>query len=230
MNNNWKDVWGKRTVSDDFSDILSELICLDGFDGKTGKINVVDWVNYIKYISDYIGIKKHESIFEIGCGSGAFLYPFFLKGHIVQGIDYSESLVKNARKLWNAPIDCLEAIQVPVLPLFDIVISNSVFFYFPSLEYAEIVIQRMIEKSKHIIAILEVPDVTLYDTSEEMRRGEIGEEDYKIKYAGLEHLYYDKEWFIKIGEKYNLKTSIFNQHISHYKNNDYRFNCIFKKK
>lgn len=139
-------------------------------------------------------------------------------------------MVKNARKLWNAPIDCLEAIQVPVLPLFDIVISNSVFFYFPSLESAEIVIQRMIEKSKHIIAILEVPDVTLYDTSEEMRRGEIGEEDYKIKYAGLEHLYYDKEWFIKIGEKYNLKTSIFNQHISHYKNNDYRFNCIFKKK
>ena len=64
-------------MSDDFSDILSELICLDGFDGKTGKINVVDWVNYIKYISDYIGIKKHESIFEIGCGSGAFLYPFF---------------------------------------------------------------------------------------------------------------------------------------------------------
>ncbi len=230
MENFWKTVWERRVVTDRSDDILSELIRLDGFDGKTGKIEVVDWLNYINYIRDYIEIRKGESIFEVGCGSGAFLYPFFREGYSVGGIDYSKTLIKAARSLWNAPVECVEAIQVPVLPLFDIVISNSVFFYFPNLEYAECVIQKMIEKSNRIIAILEVPDITLYDASEKMRRGEIGEDEYKIEYEGLDHLYYDKEWFWKIGEKYHLETLISNQYIDHYKNNDFRFNCIFKKK
>ena len=230
MNNTRKAVWSKRTVCADFTDILSELIRLDGFDGKTGKIEINAWLKYIDFIRNYIGIEKNESIFEIGCGSGAFLYPFFLKGHVVGGVDYSESLINAAKSLWNAPIECLEAIQVPVLPLFDIVVSNSVFFYFPNLEYAEQVIQAMIRKSNRIIAILEVPDIRLYDVSEKMRRGEIGEEEYKMRYTGLEHQYYDKDWFRKIGEKYNLETIIFDQNIDQYKNNNYRFNCIFKKK
>lgn len=229
MENRWKNIWEKRMLNSDYEDVLTELIRLDGFDGKTGKIEQEAWLKYIEYIQEYIGIKENDSIFEIGCGSGAFLYPFYTQGHKVGGLDYSESLITAAKTLWNAPVECMEAIELPVSPLFDIVLSNSVFFYFPNLEYAEKVILKMIEKANRVVAILEVPDAHLYEVSEKMRRGVIGEEEYRIKYAGLHHLYYEKDWFRSLGEKYGLKTSITNQSIDHYKNNDFRFNCIFTK-
>lgn len=229
MENRWKNIWEKRSLDSNYESVLAELIRLDGFDGKTGKIEIKAWLKYIEDIQKCIGIRDKDSVFEIGCGSGAFLYPFHTQGHRVGGIDYSQALIEVAKSLWNAPVECQEAIQVPVLPLFDIVLSNSVFFYFPDLDYAEQVIKRMIEKSNRIIAILEIPDIKLYEVSEKMRRGVIGEEDYKIKYAGLEHLYYDRDWFISLGKKYGLETFIMNQSIDQYKNNDFRFNCIFKK-
>lgn len=229
MENRWKNIWEKRSLDSNYESTLAELIRLDGFDGKTGKIEIEAWLKYIEDIQKQIGIRDNDSVFEIGCGSGAFLYPFYTQGHRVGGIDYSQALIKYAKSLWNAPVECLEAIQVPVSPLFDIVLSNSVFFYFPDLDYAEQVITRMIEKSNRIVAILEIPDIKLYEVSEKMRRGVIGEEEYKIKYAGLEHLYYDRDWFISLGKKYGLDTFIMNQSIDQYKNNDFRFNCIFKK-
>ena len=123
--NNWKTIWEKRNIIDNYDDLLSELIRLDGFDGKTGKIELSAWMRYIDFIANKIGFDESSSIFEIGAGAGAFLYPFHKMGYNVAGIDYSESLVHAAKRLWNAPVEYQEAIQVSVLPLFDIVLSNS---------------------------------------------------------------------------------------------------------
>lgn len=229
MENRWKNIWEKRSLRSNYEDILPELIRLDGFDGKTGKIELEAWLKYIDYIQDYIEIKDNDSIFEIGCGSGAFLYPFYMKGHDVGGIDYSKTLITAARKVWNAPVECMEAINLQTNSKYDVVLSNSVFFYFPNLAYAEQVILKMIAKANRIVAILEVPDIQMYEISEKMRRGVIGEDEYREKYSGLEHLYYERDWFRSLGDKYGLETSITNQVIDQYKNNEYRFNCIFKK-
>ena len=228
--NKWKEIWSKRLIESDYTDLLSELIRLDGFDGKTGKIELDSWDKYISFICEKIDVRKDDTIFEIGCGSGAFLYPFYREGYKVEGVDYSPVLVDAAKKLWNAPVVCCEADQIPVYPQFDVVVSNSVFFYFPDLDYARRVIERMIQKAKRVIAILELPNKDVMDASENMRKKLVGENVYEIKYKNLKHLYYSKDWLKKIGDKFNLETEIFDQNIEGYNSNDYRFNCIYLKK
>ena len=77
---NWKFIWNNRKINDfnNTNSILGHLIEADGFDSPTGKINESDWVNYLEYLKKYIKINNEISLFEIGMGSGAFLYPFYL--------------------------------------------------------------------------------------------------------------------------------------------------------
>lgn len=231
--NNWIKIWNSRNKSEHIDDLLNELILVDGFDRGNGLIKKEDWLEYISWISEKCKINADDKIFEIGCGAGAFLYPFQCIGHTVGGIDYSEKMIELAHQLWvkdkNIELYCAEANNFKTNIKYDLVLSNSVFFYFPDYAYAEEVIKKMIDKSSKTIAILEVPDKALYDECEKMRRGAIGEQEYKIKYNGLQHLYFEKEWFEEIGNKYNLKTTIFNQNIANYGNSQFRFNCIYKK-
>jgi hypothetical protein len=109
---------------------------------------------------------------------------------------------------------------------YDTVLSNGVFFYFPSLEYAEKVLHKMINKATKSIAILDVSDQEWKDKSLEIRKGNMSEEEYAKRYDGLDHLYYSKQWFIDIANKYNLKIEIEQQNIKNYQNNSYRFNVF----
>ncbi len=70
--NKWKAVWNKRAISDQKID-LDTLVKLDGFDTGAGRIDVADWCAYVERIVKKLGIKECDTVFEIGCGSGAFL-------------------------------------------------------------------------------------------------------------------------------------------------------------
>lgn len=202
---------------------------MDGFDGNAGRIELDRWRIYVTSIVKKLNIKKDDSIFEIGCGAGAFLYTLHILGYKVGGIDYSMALVNAGKQIWEAQISYSEAINCDINPIYDVVISNSVFHYFPNLDYAEEVIQKMIKKSKKTIAILELPNKDLYEISEKTRANAVGVEEYRTKYAGFQHLYFEKDWLEQIGKKYHLKTTIFDQQIHGYKNSPFRFNCIFEK-
>lgn len=79
MENRWKNIWEKRSLDSNYESTLAELIRLDGFDGKTGKIEIKAWLKYIEDIQKQIGIRDNDSVFEIGCGSGAFYIHFIPK-------------------------------------------------------------------------------------------------------------------------------------------------------
>ena len=88
-------------------------------------------------------LKDTDTIFEIGCGAGAFIYPFFLKGHKVGGIDYSKSMVNLAKITMPGMVfESKDAVQFEMSCKYDIVLSNSVFQYFDSFEYAKKVIHK----------------------------------------------------------------------------------------
>ena len=53
--------------------------------------------------------------------------------------------------------------------------------------------------------------------------------EYKEKYEGLDHLFYEKEQFIKIAEKNMVQIDIFEQNFSSYGNADLRFNVVMTK-
>jgi len=228
--NKWINIWNKEKGIEDKLSTLQRLIFLDGFDSETGRISEQIWLNYVQEITYRLEIKENDSIYDVGCGSGAFLYPFYQKGHDVGGIDYSETLIKYAQNAMSSTaLLNNEAINLDIENKYDYVISNSVFFYFNNLEYAKRVIEKMIIKANKKIAIFDIPDLAKKNESEKYRRSTLPEGEYEAKYEDLAHLYYEKEWFINITESFGHKIEIFDQIIENYGNNKFRFNVIISK-
>ena len=225
----WKRIWNKREIEHG-DDTLLSLIRLDGFDEGAGNISQVNWIEYVNWIKGKLDIDETDSIFEIGCGGGAFIYPFYNMGHKVAGIDYSNSLIKNIQDtIPNMNFFCCEAIKLNVSKKFDVVISNSVFQYFESYDYAEIVVNKMLNKARKKIAVLDINDIDKRNDAENLRRGALSKEEYENKYSGLNHLFYDKTFFIDIARRFNYTIDVFSQNIKHYGNNPFRFNVIISK-
>ena len=65
--------------------ILECLLKANGVDGGAGSFNQEDWQIYTQEYFDRIGIKSGDTVFDFGCGSGAFIYPLYLKMHTVGG-------------------------------------------------------------------------------------------------------------------------------------------------
>jgi SAM-dependent methyltransferase len=231
---NWRQIWESRDTSivrlkDE--DVLTKLIQIDGFDGGGGKSSITEdiWRAYVSFIKTELSIQSAEAIFEVGCGCGAILYPFYQAGHKVGGIDLSETLIQKAKEFFpGMDLTSGEASSMEVESQYDFVIANSMFFYFPNYEYASLVLDKMYEKAKKGIAILDVPDILLKDKLEEKKRRETP--DYDEKYSGLKHLYYSKSFFLDFAEsKQSSKISFIEQNIKDYGYNGYRFNCFITK-
>jgi SAM-dependent methyltransferase len=232
--NNWHEIWNKRVMisPNQTKDIsLQDLLIADGFDTGAGKLNSLkNWEEYVNLISQKIDLAPRDSIFEIGCGSGAFLYLWFQEGHLVEGIDYSENLISLAKRVMKGMnFRVSEAINVNTNEKFDVVVSNGVFHYFKDYAYAKEVIERMMMKARKTVAILEIPDLALKEESENARRTAYPEGEYDRKYKGLNHLHYDREWFTEFSDKFGYKTEIFGQNIKEYANSRFRFNVVIKK-
>ena len=230
----WKEVWNAKEINRNEDNILQSLIYSDGFDGSCNAISAQDWIEYVDLIeSCYFsndGLEK--SIFEIGCGSGALLYRLHQKGYKVGGIDFSEGLVKLARKaIPDGSFACGDALTAPIADAYGHVVSNSVFQYFPDYAYAEKILDRMKSISKGSIAVLDVPNLALKEESENARRGSMPKGEYDKKYDGLEHLYYSKEWMMQQAERLGMKASIIEQRelFKSYVNKDFRFSVFMVK-
>ena len=63
----------------------------------------------------------------------------------------------------------------------------------------------------------------------QIRMANIDKKEYKEKYKGLEHLFYQKNWFKEIAKEFSLKISIFDQTFENYPNSSLRFNVIREK-
>ncbi len=225
----WYAVWNQRS-GDSGADPLQFLIELDGFDSGAGRIDAQDWRAYARDICKRLRLGAGESVYEVGCGAGAFLYALRELGMQVGGLDYSSALIQHARAaMSDAEFQHGEACHLEMLPRYDVVLANSVFHYFSDLQYAEEVLDRMLNKAERAVAILEVPDLSTRDEAERIRRDILSPADYEKKYRGLEHQYYAREWFHRQAAKRGLSCQAFDQCISNYAQSSYRFNCLISK-
>lgn len=234
----WKDIWKKKgntaTNCDQFS--LQELIAIDGFDSKAGLIMAPDWLEYVSHVKSRLNICPGQRLLEVGCGAGAFLLPFAVEGVNVCGIDYSEELIDIAKSA--VPRGLFKLADANSIPfdnnVFDSVVSNAVFFYFPTYSYAEQSLSEIkrVLKPGGTAAILDVSDLELKDIAEELREREIGVDNYNRLYIapGLSHLYFSRQWFEHFGLSNGLTVLIEDQCISGYQNSSYRFNVFLTKK
>lgn len=209
---------------------LADLIEADGFNSGAGKIQVSSWLEYIQKVKQMANIKEGESIYEVGCGAGAFLYPFYGEGYQVGGCDYSHSLVEASRKVMSGMdiVNC-EANQFSTTAMYDIVLSNSVFQYFPDEEYAASVVEKMWRKARKAVAILDINDPAYKEEAIRIRRASLPPGEYEVKYQGLDHLYLSRQFFDTMALNLGGSIQYFDQEVKGYGNNHFRYNVVITR-
>ena len=167
-------------------------------------------------------------MFEVGCGAGAYLFELHQAGCEVAGLDASSALLHYAQEVMPRGRRLLaEADDLDPCEPFDFVVACGVFLYFPSLDYSREVLDRMVQKARHGVMILDVPDLAKRDEAMAPRRRMAGEEVYAQKYEGLNHLYFDKAWFeTNLAALGVRRMRIEDQQIQGYANSTYRFNVF----
>ncbi len=230
--NNWKNIWNQDNGKIEYA-ILEMLIKLDGYYERG--ITTKTFLDYANLLIQKLNI-KNNSIFEVGCGCGAMLYTLKVllqkHNHNIKGggVDYSKSYINLIQKLFDSNFKFVEgeAINLDTNTKMDFVISNSVFHYFTNLDYAEKVVEKMLQKANIAVGIFDINDESKQNAYEIKRQQEYGE-IYITQFENLPHLFYHKNWFENIAKQHNWQIEIFDQNIENYVNSPFRFNVIFKK-
>jgi SAM-dependent methyltransferase len=221
-------VWEARHLQPARGSALAQLMAADGLDTGFGDVAEADWVAYVRRMADLLGVTPTTSVFEVGCGAGAFLYELHRQGCPVAGADRSATLVRFARAaLPGGTFDVAEAIELDDTEPADVVVSSGVFLYFPSLRYARAVIELMVAKATRAVAVLDVPDAATREEALAHRIASVGgERAYRERYAGLEHLYYDRDWVADTLRSCGVvDVRVAGQDIADYENGRFRFNA-----
>ena len=241
MESKWHEIWEKKSAdenilrSGDKQSVFMELKRIAGWDA------VKEGVAYDQFYGQYIET-KHElefcaaegrrpirSIFEVGCGCGANLYLFQQDDIEVGGIDYSSAAIGIAGEVLKNPREliCDEAIHMSDEISYDAVLSNSVFSYFESYEYAREVLEKMYRKAEYSIGIIDIHDVTRKDAFIAYRKQVI--EDYEERYRDLPKFFYEKQFFLNFADTHDMSIRFSKPGMQGYWNNDYVFNCFMIK-
>lgn len=240
----WKEIWNKK----DYENInpkteYYKLLDLAGYDvmrnwkggekvgEKKEKIDFVeDYKKYIKKISEMLNINNNNTIYDVGCACGNFLYYFYEMGCEVGGLDFSNNLIEVARTIMPlGTFEVNEALNLSIVGKYDYVFASGIIHYFESYSYTKDFLLKMLNKANKKIIILDIPDLSKKQESENERKKVYGEREYKIKFKNVKHLYYEKRFFEDFASLKGCDIYIFDQILNNYANKNYRFNCIITK-
>lgn len=240
MENKWKDIWNKRDTDmvfikdaiDEFA-VYTRLKKMDGFDVAVGEQKLY----YSSFYHSALSLWRHmqeemevQSVYEIGCGSGANLYLLKNRGIKVGGIDYSEKLAGVAQEVLGEEgksVSVGEAADIETSENWDVLFCCSVFEYFPDERYGRKVLEKMYEKAGKAIIILEIFDKDLQEQCEQHRRKTI--DNYDEKYKGLEKTFYTREMFMEFAKEKNSRIEFMEVDNPYYWNSRYQYSCILYK-
>jgi trans-aconitate methyltransferase len=242
MENKWKEVWNRREINyeeicgrSDFMSRYAELKRADGFDVSIGgdpdayyRAFVDMWKeNYSRIISR---VGKIGSVFEVGCGSGASLYLYKNADPSMRlgGTDYSESLVRIAKKVIGEEIFAGEASDIPTEPASDLVSADSVFVYFRDEEYAGRVLERMYAKSAKAVMCTEVYDLSKKEECIAYRRSRMS--DYDERYKDLGKLFLSRKFWMDFAEAHDADIEFCDVKNPYYWNSDFMYDVFLYRK
>jgi len=226
--NDWERVWAKRSLDPSKGTLLAQLMAADGLDTGYGNVSEESWRAFVRRTAADLALTPGDTVFEVGCGAGAFLYELDALGCAVGGLDRSAALVDAARRaIPRGRFEVGDAASLDATEPADAVVSWGVFLYFPSLPYAARVIEQMAAKARRIVALFDLPDAALREDALAFRRGSLGEAAYNERYRGLDHLYFDRDWTAHALERCGLRdVRIERSQIDGYANAAFRFNIV----
>lgn len=238
--NNWKRIWEKRQLDDssfaacagDAEALFVELKRCNGFDVQGGKLSKEAMLGQYEMIRQKLTEGAPcplTSVYEVGCGSGANLLLFARDGFRTGGVDYSSALIDIAQKVLETDdLLCDEARNMPETPVYDCLLSNSVFAYFPDLEYAEQVLEKMLRKAAYSIGLIDIYDETKQQAFLDYRRATVA--DYEKRYEGLPKLFYSRKFFTDFAQKHGLRVEFLPSTVEGYWNNEFIFNVFLYRR
>jgi protein-L-isoaspartate(D-aspartate) O-methyltransferase len=99
-------------------------------------------------IAGFYGLKKGDSVFEVGCGKGYLLVEFLRLGMEVQGVDVSEYAIEHAHPELRESIFCgdMREIELPEKG-FDLVLAKDTLPHFEEPD-VELVIKKCMRASR----------------------------------------------------------------------------------
>lgn len=109
-------------------------------------------------MAETLDIGPGTRIFEVDCGDGAFLFPFYNNGYVVGGSDAEPAAIAQALEEMPEGLFTvgLAAALDPAMP-WDVVVCRS-FAGRPQVDDIRGVVARMFAKATHGIALLNVPE------------------------------------------------------------------------
>jgi trans-aconitate methyltransferase len=228
METTWKEVWEARRLDPTRGSPLARLMAADGLDTGFGSVGEEAWRQFVHQTSASIGVTTDSSVYEVGCGAGAYLFELYQQGCDVGGLDASSTLIHYAQEMMpNGCWEIADASDLDESRTYDFVVACGVFMYFPSLEYARNVLELMVWKARRGVMVLDIPDLSKREEAIRYRRKVTGEEAYAKKYDNLTHLYYDKAWFEATLAALGVnRRRIEDQQIEGYANSAFRYNVL----
>ena len=111
-----------------------------------------------EHVAETLDIGPGTRVFEVDCGDGDFLLPFYSNGYIVGGTDGDPAAIEHALEAMPEGLFSVGMASAldPALP-WDVVVCRSLSGA-PDLDYMRGLLARMFAKATHAIALLNVPE------------------------------------------------------------------------
>ena len=233
--NNWKKIWESRKDNlanvdkENYREVFAELARIDGYD-LNGGATTESLLKQYENLKVALKLSAGETVFEVGCGSGANLYLFARDGFEVGGLDYSATMIDIAKKILPAASEliCAGAENLPTDKNFDAVFANSVFAYFYDLPYAERVLEKMLLKSRRAVAVLDIYDKAFEEELIAERRRTI--ENYDERYKDLPKLFYPRSFFKDFAARHDLSIRFAKNELENYGNAPFTYHCFMERR
>ena len=239
--NKWKSIWDKKTIEcpigeTDEKQLFLKMKEANGFDIVDGASTYEAFLKQFEELQTEITYyqqkteKKVSTLYEVGCGNGANLLLTSEMGYKSSGIDYSKSLVEGGNKIlakYGIVLDHGNADEIDVITKYDVLLSNGVFAYFKDLEYAEKVLESMLNKANCMIALIDIHDKDKEDSYYKYRRELIP--NFDELYKDLPKLFYPKVFFEEFARKNDLEIKFVKTDIKEYWNNEFIYSCYMYK-
>jgi len=115
-------------------------------------------INLAEHVAETLDIGPGTRVFEVDCGTGEFLYPFFMNGFVVGGTDADRESIELARVAMPEGLFQVVAAEGldPAIP-WDVVVCRSLGAA-PSSDYMRGLVARMFAKATHAVALLDAPE------------------------------------------------------------------------